>query len=72
MAAKKTAKTVTVQDRNGTDVEVPVGLDGKNPVSVNNPNPKAFLMEADVDAQMDFLKSDAVQTAGAPDNESNA
>jgi hypothetical protein len=34
-------KTVTVNDPEGNDVEVPVGLDGKNPVSPNNPPAKA-------------------------------
>lgn len=39
-------KTVTVKDAFGNDVEVPVGADGENPVSPNNPPTKA-LPEAD-------------------------
>lgn len=41
MATAKKAKTVTLQDAYGNDVEVPVGSDGKNPVSPNNPPAKA-------------------------------
>lgn len=41
-------KTVTVEDLNGTEFEVPVGLDGENPVSPNNPPLKA-VAEADRD-----------------------
>jgi hypothetical protein len=43
MAEKKNTepKTVTLQDAQGNDVEVPVGLDGQSPVSPNNPHPKA-------------------------------
>ena len=73
MATKK-QKTVTVQDRNGTDVEVAVGLDGKNPVSINNPSPKS-LSEEDRKAQLAFLEdaetAPIVEVTKAPDNDSN-
>ncbi len=35
------AKTVTVQDAKGNDVQVEVGADGVNPVGVNNPPRKS-------------------------------
>lgn len=36
--------TVTREDAQGNKIEVEVGVDGKNPVSVNNPvNEKAYL-----------------------------
>ena len=68
MATAKKAKTVTVQDRNGNDVEVPVGIDGKNPVSAQNPAPKT-MSEEDAKAQVDFLKNDL--PAEATDNNAN-
>lgn len=60
MPAKSTKKTtVTVQDREGNDIEVAVGLDGKNPVSINNPSPKA-VAEEDHEALLEYNKGNEV------------
>lgn len=36
-------KTVTRTDAQGNEIEVPVGIDGENAVSANNPSPKHSL-----------------------------
>jgi hypothetical protein len=41
-------ETVTVADREGNEFETPLGADGKNPVSPNNPPAKAVLTEEDL------------------------
>ena len=58
MPAKKKT-TVTVQDREGNDIEVPVGVDGKNPVSINNPSAKA-VSEDDHEALIEYSKANDV------------
>lgn len=45
-AANEEPQTVTVTDLNGTEIEVPVGLDGVNPVSPNNPSLKSVPEDA--------------------------
>lgn len=49
MGKKNSAKTVTREDAYGNKIEVPVGADGKNPVSPENPPVKA----------QDFMSEDA-------------
>lgn len=71
-------KTVTVTTSTGLEFDVPVGADGKNPVSPNNP-PAGAISEADVqvvkDAQAKIEERQAqLQESGSdgPGNEHNA
>lgn len=51
-----TKNTVTVTDKYGNEVEVEVGIDGKNPVSPNNPPAKAI----------HYINEDAYDRSDAP------
>lgn len=64
MVAKQ--KTVTVEDRNGDKFEVPAGLDGKNPVSPNNPAPGAVAMD------LKQAKKQAADRVGPEESSSDA
>lgn len=69
--AKSTAqKTVTVEDLNGVEHEVPVGIDGKSPVSPNNPTLKA-VAEGDRDAIVEAREAE-VKSAEAMASASGA
>ena len=68
MARTTKKTTVEVEDQFGNKVEVPVGLDGKNPVSAQNPAPKS-MSEEDQKRQAEFLKEET--PTEAPDNNSN-
>lgn len=57
MGKKTESQTTTVEDLNGNEHEVPVGLDGENPVSPNNPHPKA-VAEADREAAVEARKAE--------------
>lgn len=80
MNAKKKEEpvtTVTTTDRNGDDFETPVGIDGVNPVTPNNPPAKAVPAD-DVDVLKEALQAEqdrydeAVGTGSdGPGNEHN-
>jgi hypothetical protein len=59
-------KTVTRQDQYGNDIEVPVGRDGENPVSPNNP---AFKADPFRDDATDSAESEAPEEQDASEVE---
>lgn len=73
----KSVTTVTTTDRDGNEFEVEVGVDGKNPVSVNNPPAKAVSVDdaevikeelAKVEERQEKLQSDG---SDGPGNDHN-
>lgn len=61
------AKTVTRENQYGDPIEVPVGEDGVNPVSPNNPAPK---QRTDRQASADEVQPESTDSVEAPDTQS--
>ena len=68
MAKKKT--TVTRKDQYGNEIEVPVGVDGKNPVSPNNPSPKAVPADQWVEVETDDIAQEAAEAESVKNSDS--
>lgn len=75
MPAKTTEPAmVTVTDLTGNEIKVPAGLDGKNPVSPNNPPVKA-VAESDRDEALEAREAElefAEAAGGATNKDDNA
>jgi hypothetical protein len=57
-------ETVTTTDKYGNEFETPVGVDGKNPVSVNNPPAKAVTITDASD--VDDVATETTTDTGTP------